>query len=86
MLGEKVYREELLQEVAGIPYSASLQLHAEGGLGTVKKKLELVNEGKTAEDESRTVLAQMMMPRKSKKLYEAMQVQSEIVLFLFQLG
>lgn len=72
---EKTYREELEKEVAGIPYSES---------GQTKEKIvkeEHEGEGASSEfvkdDETPLSIAKAMMPRKARKLYEAMQIGKE---------
>eukprot|EP00249_Psilotum_nudum_P022036 c28349_g1_i1 orf=520-2442(-) len=77
---EKAYREDLEKELAGIPYSASLQSiqqqqhrqeeEAVVLAGMQKKAVKTDDDG----DEATTAMAQIMMPRKARKLYEAMQM------------
>lgn len=72
VLIEKTYREELEKEVAGIPYSESVQLQEK----STEEELEGQLEGSDLmkDDETPSSIAQAMMPRKSRKLYEAMQI------------
>lgn len=69
---EKAYTEELEREVAGIPYSEFLE-------STLKKSeevqnVEQENGGLVDTSEASLAMAQVMMPRKARKLYEAMQM------------
>lgn len=79
---EQEYLEDLRKEVAGVPYSATLggvetEERDEGGSeeeadeGGVSGK---VTYGARAEDDDKA-MERIMMPRKTKKLYEAMQVR-----------
>lgn len=69
---EKAYREELEREVSGIPYSASLQ--------SIVKDAEEENGGEqessgvVRDNDIPSSIAQVMMPRKARKLYEAIQI------------
>lgn len=71
---EKTYRVELEREVAGIPYSLSLQSNLASS--EVVKKAEPEN-GVAESGEASLAMAKVMMPRKSRKLYEAMQMGIE---------
>ena len=78
---EKAFVEDLGREAAGVPFSATLEASA---IGVVKedlergdgKKVKVTSGASEADDEA--AMAQMMMPRKKKKLYDAMQVGSWI--------
>ena len=78
---ERAFIEDLSREAAGVPFSATLEASAIGvpnenlerGDG---KKVKVTSGASEADDEA--AMAQMMMPRKRKKLYDAMQVGSWI--------
>ncbi|MCO5611122.1 hypothetical protein L7F22_065372 [Adiantum nelumboides] len=72
-LVERTYQEELEKEIAGVPYSESLQSNYTG------QDEECVAEQPTGslvvkDDETPSSIAKAMMPRKARKLYEAMQI------------
>ncbi|KAL2631875.1 hypothetical protein R1flu_016561 [Riccia fluitans] len=72
---ERTYTEELVKEMAGVPYSATLQeLDDKNSMedDTGERKQQVVPP--TAGEDEMATLAQMMMPKKTKKLYEAMQM------------
>lgn len=73
---ERSYQEELARELEGIPYSASLSSKA------IQESLEASQEEEKSpstgfgldNDADDSKLSQVMMSRKSRKLYEAMQI------------
>ncbi|MCO5562024.1 hypothetical protein L7F22_015650 [Adiantum nelumboides] len=72
-LVERAYQEELEKEIAGVPYSESLQSKYTG------QDEEHAAEHPTGslvvkDDETPSSIAKAMMPRKARKLYEAMQI------------
>lgn len=69
---EKTYREELEKEVAGIPYSESVQL--KNKIAEEEHEGELPVSDLLKDDETPSSIARAMMPRKARKLYEAMQI------------
>lgn len=78
--------EDLSREAAGVPFSATLEASAvtipdekvERGdeVDVVVKKVKVTSGASEADDEA--AMAQMMMPRKKKKLYDAMQVGKRV--------
>ncbi|KAI5076576.1 hypothetical protein GOP47_0008641 [Adiantum capillus-veneris] len=70
---ERTYREELEKEIAGVPYSESVQFRETGE--DEEHVAEQTSSGVVVEDdETPSSIARAMMPRKARKLYEAMQI------------
>lgn len=79
---EADYRSGIEKELKGIMFSETLQdsekqaeVSEEEEEEVVELNKERVRDGATEEDDE-AAMAQMMMPRKTKKLYEAMKVNS----------
>ncbi|KAH7421736.1 hypothetical protein KP509_13G073400 [Ceratopteris richardii] len=72
---EKTYQEELTKEIAGIPFSGSIQTMDRDevdGEHVVEK--EAYSHPETMDEEPPSAIAKAMMPRKARKLYAAMQI------------
>ncbi|KAG6556455.1 hypothetical protein Mapa_002398 [Marchantia paleacea] len=75
MLVEKTYTEELSKEIAGVPYSSTLEeLEDKDAMSDDAEETRPPVMTPTGGDDEPATLAQMMMPKKTKKLYEAMQM------------
>ncbi len=79
---EKEYTEDLTKELAGIPYSASLQKNPQAMIveeGNDDAKLQaaeprITEQPVTSEADEATRMGRMMMTRKSRGLYDAAKV------------
>jgi pescadillo protein len=70
---EQEYLEDLRKEVAGVPFSASGRGGEESGEEEEGRSGKVADGAKEEDDEK--AMERIMMPRKTKKLYEAMQVR-----------